>query len=387
MVNKLKNEHGYALVTVLLIITIFMLLAASFMTQSSNTRTQISSSETRVQSIDLAEMGIEYYKLEINEELERITTTLREDLMNMEEDISTDNVKETLIGKLNDMLYVSLFQNSGVDNLFEKRQNNIVDGVNSYKIEMDTLDFEPGDTVSEIHFKSTGIVGDNENENSTISAILSIDFNYLNVDFNPVEDSNPNLIHNLIQEPTNLVGTCNLGNLKDFDGENCLFDGEKVGNKKLPLNGTGVKVDGDLELGKQDDDWNGSVLYVVGDLDKPNNGNWHLSNGKIFVGGDANFGNFHGKRISNVTIEVKGTATFHNKIEGTNVLVCANTVNGGPSGKVEDNYVGDPRIFSKTLNPDAFEVGGPCASEPTPTVSDGEVYWDPNKISEEKYEY
>lgn len=60
--ERLKNEQGYALVTVLLIIVIFTVLFLSFAGQSFSSVKQNQVSEKSSQSVALAEMGINYYK-------------------------------------------------------------------------------------------------------------------------------------------------------------------------------------------------------------------------------------------------------------------------------------------------------------------------------------
>jgi hypothetical protein len=60
--NKLKNESGYALVTVLLIITVFMGLFLSFAGQSFSTVKQNQIVEKKSQAVALAEMGVSYYQ-------------------------------------------------------------------------------------------------------------------------------------------------------------------------------------------------------------------------------------------------------------------------------------------------------------------------------------
>ncbi|MDQ0975657.1 competence protein ComGC [Neobacillus niacini] len=60
--SKMKNEDGYALVTVLMVITIFMVLFLSFGAQSFSTVKQNKVVETRSQTVALAEMGVSYYQ-------------------------------------------------------------------------------------------------------------------------------------------------------------------------------------------------------------------------------------------------------------------------------------------------------------------------------------
>lgn len=59
---KIKNDQGYALITVLLIIVVFMIIAVSVMSQSFNTMKQTQTEEKKSQSTAIAEMGISYYQ-------------------------------------------------------------------------------------------------------------------------------------------------------------------------------------------------------------------------------------------------------------------------------------------------------------------------------------
>ncbi|WP_066385973.1 type II secretion system protein [Neobacillus mesonae] len=63
--KSVKNEQGYTLVTVLLIITVFMILALSFMGQALSTTKQNKMIEKKATTVSAAEMGISYYQVEI----------------------------------------------------------------------------------------------------------------------------------------------------------------------------------------------------------------------------------------------------------------------------------------------------------------------------------
>jgi hypothetical protein len=64
-VVKEKNEKGYALVTVLVIITLFMVISLSFMGQAFNSVKQNKVVEKSSQSVAIAEMGISYYQVAV----------------------------------------------------------------------------------------------------------------------------------------------------------------------------------------------------------------------------------------------------------------------------------------------------------------------------------
>src|SRR4051812_42312124 len=67
---KLKNEQGYALVTVLVIIVVFMIISLSFMGQAFSSVKQNQVVEKKSRSVAAAEMGISYYQVEIQKAFE-----------------------------------------------------------------------------------------------------------------------------------------------------------------------------------------------------------------------------------------------------------------------------------------------------------------------------
>lgn len=66
----LRNESGYTLVIVLLIITLFTVFTLSFMAISANTTKQNEVAERNIQSVTLAEMGITYFQQAISNSFE-----------------------------------------------------------------------------------------------------------------------------------------------------------------------------------------------------------------------------------------------------------------------------------------------------------------------------
>ena len=62
---KKKNEQGYALVSVLLIVTVFTIIFLSFMGQAFSSVKQNQMAEKTTRSVAAAEMGISYYQVTI----------------------------------------------------------------------------------------------------------------------------------------------------------------------------------------------------------------------------------------------------------------------------------------------------------------------------------
>jgi type II secretory pathway pseudopilin PulG len=85
-VCKVKSEQGYALVSVLLIIVIFMILILSFMGQSFNSVKQNQLVEKSSQSVALAEMGISYYQTAVKNSYianqENVNTSILQEINN-----------------------------------------------------------------------------------------------------------------------------------------------------------------------------------------------------------------------------------------------------------------------------------------------------------------
>ncbi|MGG1677593.1 hypothetical protein ACIFOT_17790 [Neobacillus sp. NRS-1170] len=67
---SLKNEKGYALVTVLIVIVVFMIISLSFMGQAFSSTKQNQVVEKKSRSVAAAEMGISYYQVEIQRTFE-----------------------------------------------------------------------------------------------------------------------------------------------------------------------------------------------------------------------------------------------------------------------------------------------------------------------------
>ncbi len=60
--KNIKNENGMALVTVLLMITVFSILGMAVISLSISNTKQVTKTEEEMQAVDLAEMGVIYYK-------------------------------------------------------------------------------------------------------------------------------------------------------------------------------------------------------------------------------------------------------------------------------------------------------------------------------------
>ncbi|SEM33450.1 hypothetical protein SAMN05192533_102221 [Mesobacillus persicus] len=95
--SKVSNEKGYALVTVLLIIVVFMIVFVSFTGLAFNSVKQNDVIETTAQSIDLAEMGVSYYHVAIQGAFEEAKQEIDN---NIENYATVEEVKAALVTSL-----------------------------------------------------------------------------------------------------------------------------------------------------------------------------------------------------------------------------------------------------------------------------------------------
>ena len=185
-------------VTVLLIITIFMVVALSFMGQSVNSAKQNEMIEENSQSVALAEMGSIFYKNGIINEFDGITKKAEK-----AQDDYLNQLNKTVI--TNDD--INNARNHAIDQAYELLKDKLIEDTNSYivtlrnnPIEIDNSSakyivkdvklsplMEKGNQkITTITFHTTGIVnGINENSETTIESKLEIDFNTIFVKNNP----------------------------------------------------------------------------------------------------------------------------------------------------------------------------------------------------------
>ncbi|MED4203171.1 type II secretion system protein [Neobacillus mesonae] len=75
--DKMRNEQGYALLAVLIIITLFSILFLAFMGQALNSTKQNQVVEKSSQSVALAEMGVSYYDVAIQDSFTKLKDEIK----------------------------------------------------------------------------------------------------------------------------------------------------------------------------------------------------------------------------------------------------------------------------------------------------------------------
>lgn len=90
----MKNEKGYALVTVLLTVVLIVTVSTVLMSSVLSSRKLVNISEEEMQAIDLAEMGVKHFTSELEDILSEINST-------PEKYPNKNNIDETIIEQLN----------------------------------------------------------------------------------------------------------------------------------------------------------------------------------------------------------------------------------------------------------------------------------------------
>ncbi|MEO2074635.1 MAG: hypothetical protein ABGX20_04490 [Bacillus sp. (in: firmicutes)] len=82
--NQVKGEQGYALVIVLVVLTVFSVLFLAFMGQAFNSVKQNQVVEKSSQSVALAEMGVSYYDVAVQDIFEKLKDEIKVKVQNKE---------------------------------------------------------------------------------------------------------------------------------------------------------------------------------------------------------------------------------------------------------------------------------------------------------------
>lgn len=418
---KYKNENGYTLIAVLLIMTIFMMLAFTFMGQAANSIKQNKAVEIRTQSVALSEMGVTYFQQAIynvyetyhDPIIQQVKETREKDKVKKQEDeyiqLAIDAMRDKLKTELNSTT-VSIDGKTGA----------------SFEIEYDKdLNINQIGKILKVDFNSIGT----ENGKSTqIQAVMNIDFsNLLSLDENGSGnqgDGNSNLLTgNKIADPGNLNSCSNNNKKIDYSNISCQVIGsDSYGNNdKLTFNNSIFKVTGSLSIPQMNSDIINSTIYVMGSMTTGNMNN--LNRLRLHVDGSGHFGHFNGNGLSNSIIEIAGNAKFDNmKISkstiyvgeynaefgqingmeestifvnsdavikgldiGKNSIVCVNgylkienNLNSNFNGKV---YAKDSNRSNVVKGDKAFENGGACSA------TTGISWGDPSIFAEYDYSY
>ncbi|MEH7375650.1 hypothetical protein [Neobacillus drentensis] len=300
MKNLIKNEQGYALVTVLLIITVFMVVFLSFMGQAFSSVKQNQVVEKKSRSVAAAEMGISYYQVEVQKTFES------------KQQLVSDYIRDR-------PLLIQNFKKEAAKKMAEVLQgtpiatpSNVSYYMNNYIV---TADPNPSSNKVNISFN---VVGSDNNKKTTLFTKMSIDFTSI-ID-QATLDPNKNYVLPTFETVKLTSGCTNL----DCDNVYINGNGSFSGNNNIKDNQT---------------------IFTTGSLTFDGNGNENnITNVKIHSDG-AFTNNKNMNSAANVIIETKGDAKFMQnvKISGTSKILVNKTLDVDQNLELANNsfvYVG-----------------------------------------------
>ncbi len=298
MKNFIKNEQGYTLLTVLIILTLFMLLFLAFMGQSMNLVKQNQVVAKNSRSVSAAEMGVSYYQVEIQKTFESKQEEVSKYIK--ENPLLQSNFKREAAKKMAEIL----------GNTTIAAPPNAPYSMKNYEVKVDPL------ASSNKVLISFNVVGTDEKKDTTLLAKMSINFDSI-INQATQEQSNNYVLptFNAVQLPS----PCNSPGCIYING-----DGGFTGNNNIRDNQT-IFTTGYLTMDGQGNENNKENVKIHAD-------------GSIIIGQNMN-------SAANVIIETKGSATFGQnvKISGTSKIIVNQTLNVNQSLELANNsfvYVG-----------------------------------------------
>lgn len=272
--RNVKDEHGYALVTVLLIITVFMILFLSFMGQGFNSVKQNQVVEKKSLSVASAEMGVSYYQVEIQR------------IFESKQQLISDYIKANTSLQTNFKREAAVKLATELQSVFPKgtTQPSIpINGDPNASYQMKDFEAIPNpDTNSNKVNISLSVVGTENKKTSTLFVKMTIDLDSI-ANLSKIDDINnyklPNF--NTVTVDPNVKCTtldCNkiyINGNGDFSGNNNLKDNQTIfttGSLNLDANGNEnnlenlqIHTDGNITLGKNMNQASNVVIESKGD--------------------------------------------------------------------------------------------------------------------------
>jgi competence protein ComGC len=309
--NRVKNEQGYALVTVLLIVTIFMVLVLSFMGQAFSSVKQNQVIEKKTQSVAAAEMGISYYQVSIQK------------IFESKQQVVSDYIKAN-------STLITNFKRAAAIKMAAELQNVFPLGTiqppvpieghpnASFFIKNFVAVADPDPTSHKVKL-SFNIIGTENMKESTLFAKMTIDLDSI-INLATVDESNNSVLptFNTVVKPT---GGC------------------------ITLECDNVYINGNGSFSGNNNIKDNQTIYTTGSLDLDGNGNENnKTNVKIHADGAITIGK-NMNSAANVIIETKDKAFFMQnvKISGTSKLLINKTLYVNQNLELADNsfvYVG-----------------------------------------------
>ncbi|NWQ40209.1 hypothetical protein MLOOGBEN_05795 [Bacillus sp. EB106-08-02-XG196] len=299
-----KNEQGYALVTVLLIVTVFTVIFLSFMGQAFSSVKQNQVVEKTTRSVAAAEMGISYYQVTIQNMFKLNQTTVTEYVRSIMDDETIDSetvdFKRLATEKMAEQLQIMIPVESGLP-------------IESIKYMIGTptepirIDDHPNASYYIKDFKAEAV-----NAESNRPYIINISFNVVGT-----EDGKDTILSTKMFIDLNTI--VNLPTTENPDN----YQMPSFNNIKKPTTNTcitlacnNVVIEGNADFQGNNELKSFQTIYVTSTPTQPGNisitgqGNENnITNINIHAEGDIYIGQNMNRQIK-LTLETNGNATF-----------------------------------------------------------------------------
>jgi hypothetical protein len=400
---KLKNEDGYALLSVLLIITVFMIVSLSFMSQAFSSVKQNQVVEKSSQSVALAEMGITHYQVAVQNIYEAnigpISTQVKNQIavdrnLGLINNTSTSKKSEDYVN-----LGISLMKTAIKNGLTNEQQSISIDGKSNASFSLVEKDFFLSTNDKKIFLK---VKGDENGKTTFLSTVMTFaptvsnltsatgsSGSYVLPSFNsiqPPKTTDPGYCKNpagigacqsiMIDEN----GTGNFSENNQIAGKYIFSSGllDFSGNAQKTIN-TKIHSGSTINFGKNminaqnvEMESNGAATF---------GGNLTIDDSKFNINGKLKVdGKFDMTNKSIVYVNGDVVITSHlNMTSGTTLCVAGTLTYKKNGSKTGGNIV----IKNKSLNPDPV-FNQKCGKPATPVT---DVQWGDTVLNDVNYEY
>ncbi|NMD70528.1 type II secretion system protein [Bacillus sp. DNRA2] len=312
----LKNNQGYALLTVLLTITVFGVLSIALISNSFSSTKQNAMAEKKSQSIELAEMGAKYFEYAVKNAANDLIQSVRTEI-ETEQRTTGDvaNPKEHFTERSIEILIEKLDDEINTVTVPMKNKTNA-----SFTI--DQISFVKSETGDELIVTSKSI-GNNNGKTSEITASVTISFaNFITMVQGANQTPSPTLLVDLPPEltitfPSNIINGCTFTNEFDYSSKSCRDPRDIITGSnfnELKFNESIVKLKSMDVNGNMNFPISKSTIYVENNVDFKKSVRFTGSN--LYVGGDINFSMSDGLTIENQSnLYVNGFADFNKVVD------------------------------------------------------------------------
>ncbi|WP_223591140.1 hypothetical protein [Neobacillus bataviensis] len=290
-----KNENGYALVTVLIVIVVFMIISLSFMGQAFSSTKQNQVVEKKSRSVAAAEMGISYYQVEIQRTFES------------KQQYVSDYIRA------NPALRTNFKREAAVKMADELQKTTIATPANvPYSMKNYVVIPDPNTSSNKVKI-SFNVVGTDNMKESTLYAQMSIDFDSI-----VNQAAEENITENALPTYTNVSLPPSGCNTLDCTNVYINGNGSFDGNNNIKDNQT---------------------IFTTGSLTLDGIGNENnITNVKIHADGQINIGK-NMNSAANIIIETKDSASFMQnvKISGSSKILVNKSLYVNQNLELADN--------------------------------------------------